>query len=179
MNLPRIEKPKTGLIIGLSLVILLQTGILAMIYINAQVPLWTGRPIILKTRPVDPRSLFRGNYALLDYDISRIPAKDINRLGIPRPNERVYVRLTPGPDQIYTYQGISFEKPESGVFIRGRIQDRGRRSAESYRVRYGIEAYFAPKEKALALEKQLRTSAVARIYISDSGKSALEGIYDK
>ncbi len=174
-----IEKPKINLIIGLSLVILLQTGILAMIYINAHIPLWTGKPIVLKTRPVDPRSLFRGNYALLSYDISRIPAKEINALRTPRSNERVYVRLTPGPDQVYTYQGLSFEKPESGIFIRGRIQDHGQRTTGSYRIRYGIEAFFAPKEKALALEKQLRTSAVARIYLTDSGKSALEGIYDK
>ncbi len=174
-----LQKPKRGMLIGLGLVILLQTGILAMIYINAQIPLWTGSPILLKTRPVDPRSLFRGNYALLNYDISRIPAQEINTLRTPRRNERVYVSLTPGPNQVYTYQGVSFEKPESGTYIRGRIQNNGRRTMGSYRIRYGIEAYFAPKEKALALEHKLRTSAVANIYITDSGKPALEGIYEK
>ena len=177
MNLPQLSKK--GMIAGLSLVILLQTGILAMVYISARIPMWTGSPVLLETSPVDPRSLFRGNYARLNYDISRIPAQEINRLGKPRPNERVYVRLTPGPDQVHVYKGVSFTRPESGLFIRGRIQERSWRSAGSYRIRYGIEAYFAPKEKALALEKQLRTSAVAKIYISDSGKPALEGIYDR
>ena len=35
-------------------------------------PLWTGKEIRVKVVPVDPRSLFRGNYARLNYDFSRL-----------------------------------------------------------------------------------------------------------
>lgn len=175
MNNPVI--PPKKLVAGLCLVILCQTAVLAMVYINARLPLWTGKEIRLKTRPVDPRSLFRGNYARLQYDISRIPAQDVDSIRIPRPNEPVYIRLSPGPDGIHEYRGAGFEKPDSGPFIRGRIDTRNTRSGKFYRIRYGIEAYFAPKEKALALERHLRTSAVARVFVSDSGRASLEGIH--
>ena len=32
-----------------------------------------GREITLQTAPVDPRSLFQGDYAILDYEIAEIP----------------------------------------------------------------------------------------------------------
>jgi len=35
-------------------------------------PLWTGEPIYLAVRPVDPRDLFRGDYVTLGYDIQRV-----------------------------------------------------------------------------------------------------------
>ncbi|MEH0018587.1 MAG: GDYXXLXY domain-containing protein [Desulfobacter sp.] len=166
------------LIPALCLAVLLQAGILAMVYINAQIPLWTGKPVLLKTLPVDPRSLFRGNYARLTYDISQIPVADLNRhAAVIRPDQQVYVLLAPGPDQVYTYRGIHLEKPRDGDFIRGRLDNYREKTSGSYRVRFGIEAYFAPKEKALAIEKQLQSSAVARVYISGSGKAALEAIH--
>ncbi len=41
------------------------------------------------------------------------------------------------------------------------------------RLDLGIEALFAPKEKALALERQLRHSAVAVVRVAPNGKAAL------
>ena len=40
-------------------------------------------------------------------------------------------------------------------------------------MKYGIEALFAPKEKALALERQLRDSGVAVVRVAPNGKAAL------
>ena len=44
-----------------------------MVAINEHT-LRTGREIVLKTVPVDPRDLFRGDYVTLRYDISRLQA---------------------------------------------------------------------------------------------------------
>ncbi len=175
------QQPKL-LIPCLVLVILFQTGVLVMVYLSAQYPLWTGQTILLKTTPRDPRSLFRGNYAFLTYEIANIPAEDINKIRSPRRNEIVYIRLTPLPDKsgIYQYNGVDFNKPKTGLFIRGRLQNTDPVTSGFYLVSYGIEAYFAPKAKALALEKQLAQSALARIRVAPSGKAALEGvIHDK
>jgi uncharacterized membrane-anchored protein len=60
-------------ITGLVLVSVLQIGILAFEYLGAVYPLWSDVSVRLKTVPVDPRSLFRGNYAQLRYEISRLP----------------------------------------------------------------------------------------------------------
>lgn len=164
------------LVPGLVLVIVFQIVVLAMVYVNARIPVWTGQNIRLETRPVDPRSLFRGNYAFLNYAIARIPADQVNALGKPKRNQKVYVKLVPGKAGTHAYGGVSYEKPDTGLFIRGRIKDQRFRTSGTYRVRFGIEAYFAPKDKAIALEKQLRSPARAEVWISSSGKAALTGV---
>lgn len=168
---------KNSLIFGLTLVVVFQILVLAGEYANAVYPLWTGQEIRLKTVPVDPRSLFRGNYARLRYEISEIPGSDINDERFPRNGEIVFVQLKPGEEGIYSYAGASLDKPDHGVFIRGRIQKYSRRNkSEKYRVKYGIEALFAPKEKAMKLETDLRKTGVARIMLASSGKAALLGV---
>ena len=165
------------LIAALSVTIALQCIILSVEYINAVYPLWTGHEIKLKTIPVDPRSMFRGNYASLRYDISNIPAKDINKFITPRHGETIYVKLKAATDGIYVYDGVSVNKPANGIHIRGRVQShRGIRRVGNYQIKYGIEAYFAPKEKALKLEKELRNNGLAKIMVADNGKAALKEI---
>jgi len=166
---------------GLGAAVLLQILVLCSITFTAYLPLKTGQPITLATVPVDPRSLFRGNYARLRYEISNLPIQDINRLVRPRQNEIIYVILSRDSNGIHRYKGVSLTKPDQGVFIRGRIRETSRSQASgwtTYPVTYGIEAWFAPKEKALALEKQLRHSGVAKIRVSKNGKAALEAIVD-
>ena len=162
---------------GLLAAILLQAGVLATEYLNSVHPLWTGREIRLKTVPVDPRSLFRGNYARLNYEISTITLPEDMQIPALRHGEFVYVQLQQGDDGLYGIEAASLTEPESGMFIRGRIQHPFRRPGMStYQVRYGIEAYFAPKEKALSLEKDLRRGGIAIVMVADNGKAALKNV---
>lgn len=168
---------KKTIAMGLMIVIVLQIMVLASEYLGAIYPLWTGEEIRLKTIPVDPRSLFRGNYARLRYGISTIEGKDLSEKKDLRNGEVVYVKLKPGADGLYVFDGASLEKPGSGLFIRGRLQGKlSQRNSVMYDVRYGIEAYFAPKEKALALEKELRGSGVAIIMVAGTGKATLKEV---
>jgi len=164
------------LIPALTAMILFQVIVLGSVYINAVLPLWRGKEILLKTIPIDPRSLFRGNYARLRYEISRIPAKEINSLQTPRKNEPVYVTLIPGANGIYHYGSVRLYPPDSPIFIKGRIQNSRPVTTGTYRVTYGIEAWFAPREKAIALEKKLRNTGIATVYITNTGKAALKEI---
>ena len=156
----------------------LQIAVLAGMLVNASMPLWTGSEIRLRTAPVDPRSLFRGNYARLNYDISSLPAGAITDAGRLRHGEVVYVHLEANAEGVHEYQSVSLEQPTKGVFIRGRYQGSlGAVDGERLQIRYGIEAYFAPQEKALDLEKRLRRSgAIARVMVASNGKPALESI---
>ena len=154
-----------GLIAGLVLQIL----VLLLEYLGAVYPLWTGQEVTLKTIPVDPRSLFRGNYARLNYDISTIPATDMLTVTGLRFNQYVYVKLKPGDGGIHVYDGASLTRPVSGLFIRGRAQ--GDRN-----IKYGIEAFFASKERALALEEKLRIGGLAKVMIAGNGKAALQDV---
>ena len=162
---------------GLAVVILFQIVVLGSEYVGAIYPLWTGEEVRLRTHPVDPRSLFRGNYARLRYGISTIEWKGQVGEKEPRRGEVVYVKLEPTASGLYEFGGVELEKPKGGLFIRGRIQGKHIQNKKVlYNVRYGIEAYFAPKEKALALEKKLRGGGVAIIMIAGNGKAALKEV---
>lgn len=154
------------LVIGLTLTIGAQMLTLATEYLTSVWPLWFGTPVILKTAPVDPRSLFRGNYVRLNYDISTFN-KNFTKENFKR-SEVAYVTLKE-KDGVFIATGLHREKPKSAVSIRGRVAQVG----SSYRMKYGIEAYFMPKEKALKAERSLRQGADAEVYLLDNGKAAI------
>ena len=158
--------------LALAAAIVLQVIVLAGLVASAAMPLWTGTEVRVATLPVDPRSMFRGNYARLNYDFSTLPEDALDGVGELRAGEVVYVRLESGEDGLHRYAGASLERPAEGVFLRGRVQ-RGR---APYRVRYGIEAFFAPKEEALRLEEELREGGVAVLKVSAKGRAAIEDI---
>ena len=165
---------------GLLATMLLQVGVLAAEYLNSVYPLWTGQEVRLETIPVDPRSLFRGNYVRLNYEISEINMLEEMKVQNLRWNEIVYVKLRPGKNNVHVFDGASFTKPEAGLYIRGRLQSPyGSVTSQPYQVRYGIEAFFAPKEKALALEGQLRDGGIAVVMLADNGKAALKDVVEE
>jgi len=157
---------------GLVAAIAFQLVVLAGMVVNAALPLWTGTEIRVRTVPVDPRSMFRGNYARLGYEFGTLPANALHRVKGLRPGEVVYVSLEPDDDDEYVFAGASFERPAEGVFLRGRLAT----VTAPYRVRYGIEAFFAPKEEALELEKGLRNGGIAVLMVTGSGRAALKDV---
>jgi uncharacterized membrane-anchored protein len=166
---------------GLILAIVLQFLVLSGIYVNAALPMWTGTEIRVKTVPVDPRSMFRGNYARLSYAFSRLQRKQFPGDAVLRNGEVAYVSLKPGADGLYVPGQVSLEPPGDGLFIRGRISSRHNwmRGLNSFPMKYGIEAFFAPKERALQLEKDLRDGGVAVLMVSPGGKARLMDVIAK
>lgn len=78
----------------------------------------TGQEILLKTVPVDPRDLFRGDYVILRYDISTINTDSLGNKGSEfRENDTIYVVLNVDNNKIGTLATINKNKPEGGIFI--------------------------------------------------------------
>ncbi len=102
--------------------VLLQVALLLGIIAYRQYWVATGEKILLKTAPVDPRDLFRGDYVNLSYDISTIDLGALNIKESFKPNEKVYVILNKKPDGIFVLQSLSKERPGGGKFIQGRAQ---------------------------------------------------------
>lgn len=140
--------------------------LVSMIGLHAA-PYLVGDRILLRVVPIDPRDIFRGDYVVLSYDISRVPAAGI--AGIPQSgnwwsrrtnrdawlaDRMVYVTLEPEPDGRHWKAGtISTEQPASGKFIRGTYSPQFGQAP----IQYGIEAYYVQEGHGRDLE-QLRNS---------------------
>jgi uncharacterized membrane-anchored protein len=82
----------------------------------------TGEKILLRTVPVDPRDLFRGDYVRLTYEISNL---DLDALSVYRkfkPNTVVYVGLEREPDGVYKAVSAAETPPPGKKFIQGRAR---------------------------------------------------------
>lgn len=161
------------LLIAIAAAITLQILVLVGMVGVAALPLLTGTEIHVRTQPIDPRDLFRGNYARLGYEFSMIDATELPSEPVVRAGEVVYITLQQTDDRLHEFASASLQKPESGIFLRGRVEYS---TGEQFSVLYGIEAYFAPFEEALELERELRDRAVATLAVSAGGRARLKAI---
>lgn len=128
-------------------------------------PLWSGEEIVLRTAPVDPRDLLRGNYVQLRYQVNEAPMPEV---GVPRVGRQVFVQLEED-DGIWQAVDTRYSEPP-GIFLRGHITAI---RTGSVSVDYGIGAWFAPPEKARALAQEWRAGALARVRVASNGRAAL------
>ncbi|MEH6605535.1 MAG: GDYXXLXY domain-containing protein, partial [Pseudomonadales bacterium] len=140
---------KNKSLLFLACAVVFQFLVLTGMYVKAAMPLWTGTEIKVATVPIDPRSLLRGNYARMRYDFSQISTDNLPDNEDIREGERVYLALSAGPKGVYVPGKLSLKPPADEVFIRGRIEYRhSDEETEYFHIKYGIEAFFAPKEQA-------------------------------
>lgn len=153
--------------------VVLQVLVLVGELVGAWYPRWVGQPALLAVEPVDPRSLFRGNYVQLSYRIGRVQVGS-EPVGLHR-GSQAYVLLKPDADGLLTAAGVRAQPPQQGRFIRGRVVYWRPDGDGKYVVslRYGIEAYFLPQQKAKTMERQLRNGSVATVMLAPNGKAAL------
>jgi uncharacterized membrane-anchored protein len=83
----------------------------------------TGTEILLKTEPVDPRDLFRGDYVTLNYEIStldldEIPAEDSDF----NYNDRIYLALEL-KDGYGVPKKIYKNPPDNELYIKGTVKE--------------------------------------------------------
>lgn len=149
-------------------VALLQTAFLGYMIESRASILRNGVDVVLKTVPVDPRDLLRGDYVILSYDISTIPAEKISG-GFPgeATHAQLSVRLEKQADGFWGVSEASFGSlaPKEGSVIA--------RSAPFYfypasggpqsalTVDYGIERYYVPEGEGRVLEEARNASALA------------------
>jgi uncharacterized membrane-anchored protein len=103
-------------------IVLLQVVLLVGMIGYRQHWLSSGEKILLRTVPVDPRDIFRGDYVNLNYEISTLAPAVLSPGEKFPPNEIIYVLLEKDADG--TCRAISAAKtPPSGkLFIQGRVR---------------------------------------------------------
>jgi len=173
-------KPQTGRfnIVAAILVAGLQTLILGYIIQSRASILASGTEVLLKTAPVDPRDFLRGDYVVLNYDISSVPVSTVTG-GIPAEagEQTLWVRLKRQPDGFWGIVESSFkELPAASdtVVLRSKpFYSYGPNDGETIRVEYGIERYYVPEGEGRPLE-EARNEGVVSIAASVSSSGAAQ-----
>ena len=157
----------------------LQLGILGVMLGDRIHLLKTGREIVLKTQPVDPRDLLKGDFARLGYSISTIPYE---AGGGPVLANGTVAFATIAQDANGDWQPVRLGKvyPEklaaNEIVLRARAQD-GTWRAGPQRVRYGIERYYVPEGTGHDIEKVARERRLEVIVaVGTNGDAAIKGL---
>ncbi len=177
---------KRSLLRGVLITALAQSAVLVwMVYDRIQL-LQNGREIVLPVIPVDPRSIFRGDYVRLAYPISRVPTRLLNDR-VLRSNGPFFVTFK--KDKKGDWSAISlrtfFEPPQdqNHMVLQGRPRPRDPWRSRRIRmqsdvvIRYGIERYFVPEGQGRVLEDLVRTKKLSvLISVDTNGRAAIKGL---
>lgn len=171
--------------LSIGIVAALQLAALGYLVWDHERRLRSGTDVVLEVIPVDPRSLFQGDYVILGYPISTIK---VWYGAEPVVGQDVFVTVVPGPKGDWQYANFSFSGEYAsnipgGVTLKGRI-DRVLRAATTdgttmgeFRVVYGLERFFVPEGKGLNLEALVRDKKLSAIVsVWRDGSSTLKGL---
>ena len=183
---------------GILLIIFIQTLLLAAMIVNRQTILSSDTIVVLETKPIDPRSLFRGDYVRLNYDINELQLDELSGDRQFKKNDTVYVVLQQS-GQYWNAKAIYLDKqnlfknhPEmmqskQYALIQGVIKhvinrqwdrdDKADTYVTSLRVSYGIENYFVPEGEGLKLERPDAGDKVTlEIALDDDGHAVIKAL---
>ena len=139
----------------------------------AYAPIYFGKEILLQTTLYDPRDMFRGDYVRLSYgfagiyDLDKIDANLSKRQQLH--GAKIYAILKQDKDGRYKFDRYSFERPNGGTFLAGRI--------DYNTANFGIEAFFMPPRRAQQMERDMMEfNATAVISVMDNGKARIKDI---
>ncbi len=142
----------------------------------------SGRDVRLKTVPVDPRDLLRGDYVILSYDISRLQP-ELFKGDTPKQSEEaeVYVRLERQLDGFWAATEASFaplSPAGDSVVLRSLPFTYYPSSAlSSVNVEYGIERFYVPEGEGRTLEEARNAEALSvNIRVDAKGKAQIREI---
>jgi uncharacterized membrane-anchored protein len=169
-----------------ALAALIQCGVLLYMIQSRASILQNGVEVVLKTEPVDPRDLLRGDYVTLGYDISSFPATEIEGSFDRHYDEStlVYLALKKGADGYWvksraSVSPITDRKPDE-VLITGRARyGFTPKSSDNLRIDYGIERYYVPEGEGRVIEAERNSMRIdAVVMIDASGKAQLKRLID-
>jgi uncharacterized membrane-anchored protein len=130
-----------------------------------------GRSILVRTVPVDPRDLLRGQYLQLAYEFSSVRrfASSAEGLDYSRP---VWVVLRPEGDFYIPTERLLQARPENldpqEVAIQGTAEN-------PWRLLFGIEKFFVPEGTQLPNQRDI----TVRLRVGNDGKPRIEQVYVK
>jgi uncharacterized membrane-anchored protein len=146
--------------------------VLAVVVTQHRAITLTGKTIILKTEPVDPRDPFKGDYVNLLYDISTIrePLTETQKTELLK-THKIYAVLKP-VDQYYALDHFATQKPGLGIiYIQGWVWGEIR---DFMRIQYNIESYYVPEGKGKEVEAHQGKDLFVEVYVDEKGLATIK-----
>ncbi len=178
-----------GTKLRIAIIIALQTLALFSMIAMRQWTLNTGTSVILETVPIDPRSLFSGDYVRLNYKISNIRVDEISGDKEFKRHDCVYVLLKEGDPY---WQPLSIHRnkpvaPPGHVAIKGEViylndviwnqETQKSEKVKNINIRYGIESYFVPEGEGRGLERPKEGEKVTiRVAVDRYGNAGIKSL---
>jgi uncharacterized membrane-anchored protein len=137
----------------------------------------TGKVILLETARVDPRDLLRGDYLILNYKISDVPANLFSppvNTNLPA-GTPIYVTLKPGTNQFYQVARAGtnvFAPAADEVLLKGKSAWRWWNATNSIHVEYGLERYYVAEGTGNPTGK-----LTAQVVVPASGHASVKEVF--
>ena len=144
--------------------------VISLIFLPKYTTLNQGKEIVLKTEPIDPRDVFRGDYVILNYEISSVNLGETPYDYEFMNGESIYAVLSE-KTTYWTIDSISHAKPaieDKDVCMKGTVV---RKTDNTIMIKWGIESYFVPEGKGWQIQEQMDNISV--IVSVDTGCSAV------
>lgn len=173
----------------LFVVALVQTLILLAMIGLRQWTLATGIPVTLETQPIDPRSLFSGDYVRLNYKVSDLRLEELAGDRIFKRHDTVFVVLAPD-GEYWKAISVHHGRPRPGdgqAVIKGSVEytgdtiwDAARNKAVEVKhvhVKYGIEDYFVQEGTGRELERPKQGEKVSiQVAVDRFGNAGIKAV---
>jgi uncharacterized membrane-anchored protein len=173
-------------ILRVLIVVALQTVALAYMILDRQQMLNASRVVTLKVVPVDPSDMFRGDYVVLSYDISRLDLGQLDGDDELTYGDVVYVTLVRGDGVAWKPVALRRFRPfevQGGIALRAKVESLDKPDAAKppiARLSYGIESYFVPQGTGLAIEDEARKGELnVDVAVDNQGRSAIRAMRRK
>lgn len=152
-------------------------GVLVYMVLDRAAILRHGTEIVLKTAPIDPRDLMRGDYVRLRYEDISVVNGSLIVGEIPEQDGFVplWLTLETGENGLAKVKSVSLEKPASSnpeeVYLKSEpvrwYKSYGKGTSDkSFSLEFGIERYYVPEGEGLEIEDARnagRTTVAVRV----------------
>jgi uncharacterized membrane-anchored protein len=165
--------------IKLYIILAIQILIIISMVASSYLIFLTGERVFLEVEPVDPRSLFRGDYVRLGYNFSQIDLNSVNhKLDSDYPSH-IFISFKKTGD--YWQPSIISDSIEAinnnHPFLKGKVT-----SVYDNQIwaEFGIETYFVPEGQGKDIEKKIsERKVIAEVYINKKGIARIKQLHFK
>lgn len=166
----------------LTAVVALQSLMLMGMIANKQITLSTGTPILLETQPIDPRSLFQGDYVRLNYSVGTMQVNQKTAEAFHEGDRAFTVLQQDG--KYWKAVSIHAQRPEPApgqLVMRGEVESvnsftKDEVRLHEVRIDYGIGNYFVPEGEGRNLERPAGQVIDVQVAVDGDGDAAIRAL---